>query len=361
MELTDMKKKYLSIFVLFIIGACSINSYLEIPNVDVITETNNARPCWRWDACYNATGYRYKISGNNTWRHVSGNTRSFIPNSNLPEGRHTIYVQSTIDGQNYSLSGKATVTIRARSHQEQPLVIAHRGSSAHAPENTIASIKKAVEQGAAAVEIDIHRTMDNHIVALHDITLDRTTNGGGPVYEKSLAQIKQLDAGSWFSTDYAGESIPTLEEILNYLQDKDIQLFIEFKSPGRYNGIVPRVLDLITLYNLGNRVHCISFDLSCITEIESLQPDIKTAYLTTDIDTIDFDAFTGDALNVYYRSITNENIEYCTLNTIPLYVWTIDGKNDLVRFIRPGIAGITTNKPDTLLTMIEHEFIWNTE
>jgi len=91
---------------------------------------------------------------------------------------------------------------------------AHRGASGHAPENTIAALEKAIAQGAGMAEIDIQQTADDRFAVFHDDLLDRTTNGVGPLWEKTLAELQTLDAGSWFGPGWSGERIPSLEEVL---------------------------------------------------------------------------------------------------------------------------------------------------
>jgi len=109
-------------------------------------------------------------------------------------------------------------------------VIAHRGASAYAPENTIAAFALAAEQGAPWFELDTYLTADKHVIVLHDTTIDRTTSGEGPVGEHTLAELKQLDAGSWRGEEFAGERMPTLEESLIFARENDIGVYIEPKS-----------------------------------------------------------------------------------------------------------------------------------
>ena len=98
--------------------------------------------------------------------------------------------------------------------QDQPLVIAHRGFSGVAPENTLAAFRKAIDVGADMFELDVLLSQDEHVVVIHDDTLERTTNGTGKVIDHTLAELQALDAGSWFSPEFAGEPIPTLEDAL---------------------------------------------------------------------------------------------------------------------------------------------------
>src|SRR6266496_640164 len=104
----------------------------------------------------------------------------------------------------------------------RPIVFAHRGASAHAPENTIAAFELALAQNADAIELDVKLTADGHVVVIHDSTVDRTTGSRGRVKDLSLAQLRSLDAGSFFSEKYRGEKIPTLEEVLEAVGKRTI-------------------------------------------------------------------------------------------------------------------------------------------
>jgi hypothetical protein len=114
----------------------------------------------------------------------------------------------------------------------KPLIIAHRGASAYAPENTLAAFKKAIDLGADGIELDVHLSKDGEVVVIHDRTIDRTSNGKGQVAEMSLKELKALDFGSWFSDEYQKESIPLLREVLELLKDWNGLLNIELKQNG---------------------------------------------------------------------------------------------------------------------------------
>src|SRR5713226_3973035 len=109
------------------------------------------------------------------------------------------------------------------------LVIGHRGASGHAPENTLASFKKAVALGATFIETDLHLSRDARLVAIHDATVNRTTNGQGVVHDMTLAELRRLDAGSWFGSEFAGERIPMLEELLEFSKKNDVVFYMELK------------------------------------------------------------------------------------------------------------------------------------
>ena len=106
------------------------------------------------------------------------------------------------------------------------LVIAHRGASGHAPENTLAAFKRAVGLGATFIETDLQLTRDSRFVAMHDGTVNRTTNGQGKVHDMTMAELRRLDAGSWFGSEFAGERIPTLDEILEFSKKHDVVFYL---------------------------------------------------------------------------------------------------------------------------------------
>src|SRR2546429_348487 len=116
------------------------------------------------------------------------------------------------------------------------LVIAHRGASGHAPENTMAAFRKAVAQGATFIETDLQLSRDAHFVAIHDGTVNRTTNGRGSVHDLTLVELRELDAGSWFGSEFSGERIPTLEEILQFSKKNDVVFYLEMKPSGAWGG-----------------------------------------------------------------------------------------------------------------------------
>ena len=116
------------------------------------------------------------------------------------------------------------------------LVIAHRGASGHAPENTLAAFKRAVALGATFIETDLQLTRDSRLVAMHDATVNRTTNGQGKVHDLTLMELRRLDAGSWFGSEFAGERIPTMDDILEFSKKHDVVFYLELKPGGSWGG-----------------------------------------------------------------------------------------------------------------------------
>lgn len=169
-------------------------------------------------------------------------------------------------------------------------LIAHRGYSATAPENTLASFQAALEQPIMGVEFDVHLSADGIPVVIHDASVDRTTNGQGKVAEKTLAQLQALDAGSWFDSRFAKETIPTLAEVLALFSGTPVQLYIELKSPQNWSS--QRVRELMKqldqwrdspLETLRDRCIIASFNHQFIATLQKQFPQFRTGYGIADL------------------------------------------------------------------------------
>lgn len=162
--------------------------------------------------------------------------------------------------------------------------VAHRGASGYAPENTMAAFDKAAWMRADYFELDVQRSKDGRLVIMHDTKVDRTTDGTGYVKDLTLAQLKQLDAGSWFNPAFAGEPIPTLEEVLDRYRGKRVKILIELKSPSLYPGIEQQVADELAKRNLDKRrdkVIVQSFDLDSVQRFHQILPSVPVGVLTS--------------------------------------------------------------------------------
>lgn len=177
------------------------------------------------------------------------------------------------------------------------VVAAHRGAKRVAPENTISAFEKALSMGAAALELDTHVTNDGQVVVVHDSHVDRTTNGSGPVRSLTAAEVTGLDAGSWYSPEFAGARIPTLAEVLELTKGR-ARLNIELKSAS---GDAPRVIDLVRQHDALDRALLMSFDLdSVLAAKQYAQSDLAVLPIVTErlVDPLAFVRSTGmDGLN----------------------------------------------------------------
>src|SRR5258706_7669974 len=158
------------------------------------------------------------------------------------------------------------------------LVIAHRGASGHAPENTLAAFRKAVAHGAPFIETDLQLSRDARFVAIHDSTVDRTTGSCGAVHDLTLAELRRLDAGSWFGSEFAGEHIPTLEEILEFAKRHDVVFYLEIKPGGSWGGEHALIGALRESGEIARTV-VISFDASVVGAVRKTEPTLMTGLL----------------------------------------------------------------------------------
>jgi glycerophosphoryl diester phosphodiesterase len=161
-------------------------------------------------------------------------------------------------------------------------LIAHRGASGHAPENTLIAVRRAMEMRAEMVEVDILLSKDGIPVLLHDPSLDRTTNGTGFVTDYTLEELKRLDAGSWFGEQFVGERIPTVDELLEFCKGK-MALNLEIKTQAVTDtlegGIVEMVVNLVRKHGMERNVIFSSFDPRVIVQLKKIAPDIAGAIL----------------------------------------------------------------------------------
>jgi len=242
-----------------------------------------------------------------------------------------------------------------------PLIIAHRGASGHAPENTIAAIDKALEMGADVIEIDVHQTLDSVIILMHDVTLNRTTNMTGSIKDYHWASIKNADAGSWFSADFAGEEIPTLEEVISQINDRAL-LLIEIKKGGDYYpGIELRVLDIIKSNHAESWCMIQSFSDEAIQNFIELKSGMKVYKLA--LGNIPFwPAYIDGKIRcgsiLKYKEVAgiNPNLNFAGKRIIrrlhergqEIFVWTVNKEKDMRKLVGLGVDGIITNYPDKL-------------
>ena len=175
---------------------------------------------------------------------------------------------------NFKKSGLPTLPGKVK-----PYVMAHRGNQVQCPENTLAAFKRAISDGADIIETDLHLTRDGAFVCIHDATLDRTTNGTGPVAEKNLHQIRQLSASNHFSR-FLHERIPTLEETAAIIPP-DVALALELKTDAFLDeAVCQKLVDILNKSGLTARTLVISFSLPRITAVKKVAPEIHTGWIT---------------------------------------------------------------------------------
>lgn len=233
----------------------------------------------------------------------------------------------------------------------RPLVVAHRGASALAPEHTIAAYELAVEAGADALELDIRLSADGQAVVIHDATLDRTTDATGPVHERTLQQLKRLDAGAWFGHAFRGQRIQTLTEVLERFRDR-ARFVIELKGGSDfYPGIEERVLTFLQIYEVLDRTLLLSFDHLALRKLKDLDRDVRLGALVVGR-LLDPAALAPpgllDAVCLEAELTTGREVELLRKAGLEVYVWVVNDPLTAKRFAAWGATGVITDHPDLL-------------
>jgi glycerophosphoryl diester phosphodiesterase len=243
-----------------------------------------------------------------------------------------------------------------------PLVIAHRGDSAHRPENTLASFTSALEVGAGIVELDVHLTRDGHVVVIHDPTVDRTTSGTGRVRDLALTDLRALSAGftARFGDAWAGERVPLLAEVLALCRGR-ARVMIEIKhdavTDDADGGLEARTVAEVRRAGMTDQVALISFDRRALRRCQELAPEMTRGHL--------FSRATVDEVLLGLREIdsplampekgmlSDELRERTREVGVRLATWVVDDPAELRALSRFDLYGIGTNRPGILIEALQ--------
>ena len=245
-------------------------------------------------------------------------------------------------------------------------LVGHRGAAGLAPENTLAAIQKGLDAGVDAIEVDIQQSKDSTVFILHDKTLDRTTNGKGLLKNYTTKELKKLDAGSKFNSEFAGEKLPTLDEAFLLINGKATFL-IEIKDGSEmYPGIEKRLVETIHKYHANNWVIVHSFNTKALQRIHELDSTLRLHKLFifklnfipllydgqlhyTNIDQFPY----CEAMSVYYKFINPHLVKLVHSQGQKINAWTVNDTTVARRLLDMGVDGIITNFPNRMKTLIE--------
>jgi len=237
---------------------------------------------------------------------------------------------------------------RSASH---PMVVAHRGASAHAPENTQAAFRLAAEQGAHAIELDAKLSADGQVVVFHDRTVERTTGSRGAIQDLTLAQLKTLDAGSFFDAQYAREPIPTLEEVFDTVGQR-LLINVELTNyAAPFDNLVPRVAELVRAFHLEERILFSSFHPFNLYRAAQLLPEVPRAILAGPgrsgwwARSRMMRAVSPEAVNPYFSDASAFYLQRQREHGRKVYVWTVNDPIEMARLLRDGADGLITDDP----------------
>lgn len=237
----------------------------------------------------------------------------------------------------------------------QLLVIAHRGASGYAPENTLAAFRRAVAQGASFIETDLHLTRDAHFVAIHDEAVDRTTNGKGAVQNMTLGEIRRLDAGSWFASEFMSERIPTLDDVLEFARKNDVVFYLELKPSGFWGGEHALISQLRNSTEIARSV-VISFDPVILASLRKIEPTLMTGLLHDGKLADPFEkAVEIGARQLAVRGdlVTPNFLQRARSLDLQVVCWTVNSPAHMRMLIAAGVDGIMSDYPDRLLAVLK--------
>jgi len=234
------------------------------------------------------------------------------------------------------------------------LNIAHRGASAAAPANTMAAFEKALALGADGIELDVQLSADGVPVVIHDFTVDHTTDGSGKVARMTLAQLEQLDAGSYFDPAFAGERIPTLEKVLEVMGNR-LLLNIELKGFSLFDkGLERAVIGLIEQHDLHSRVFLSSFNPFSLWRTKRIAPHVPVGLLYSPDLPLPLRRawlaflFPHEARHPHHTMVNARYMAWARRRGYRVNTWTVDDPEEMRRLIGLGVDGIITNVPDVL-------------
>lgn len=230
------------------------------------------------------------------------------------------------------------------------LVIAHRGASGHAPENTMASFLRALAMGAPAIELDVHQTLDHELVVAHDDDLKRCARDRRLLKNVHWDDVSSLDVGAWFGKEYTGEKLPRLDDVFDILP-KNVELHVEIKRGSSvYPGIEERVVDLIHKRAASARTVISSFDHAALYSVRSLDQKVRLGYLLglTTLKTAfrEMKEIDAESLNVSVRQTLARTVKAAHDRGRKILVYTVNTPAERDRLRKLGVDGIFCNYPE---------------
>ncbi len=240
--------------------------------------------------------------------------------------------------------GVGIYLLRGVRGHDAAVVIAHRGAAAYAPENTLAAVEKALQQKADYVEIDVQETADGEIVVAHDSDFMKVAKVDLKVWDATWAELQEVDIGSWFAPEFAGERVPHLRDVLERARGRG-RVTIELKYYGHDRQLEQRVIDLVEQMGAADRVILMSLHYDGIRKLRALRPDWTVGLLTAKA-VGDLTALDADFLAVNVGLATRRFVRRAHAQGKEVYVWTVDDPVRMFQMLNLGVDGLITNRPD---------------
>ena len=236
-------------------------------------------------------------------------------------------------------------------------IYAHRGYSAKYPENTLPAFQAAANLPIDGVEFDVHLTKDRQIVVIHDESINRTSNGEGYVKDMLLQELREFDYGNWFGEEFAGATIPTLEEVLKVFKSTDFRVNIELKSDiFVYEGLEELVLQEVAALQMLDQVVISSFDHEAVARVAELAPNVENAalFVNTILDVADYqEKLPAKALHVSLPSALRHPVQEAIEKGSVVRVWTVNKVEHAALLADTGVEAIFTDEPEKMLVFLK--------
>lgn len=223
-------------------------------------------------------------------------------------------------------------------------VMAHRGASTEAPENTMAAFQKAIDDMADYIELDVQLTNNGEVIVMHDSNAYRTTGVDANIVNMTYKEVKTLDAGSWFSDEYVGENVPSLKEVLELTQGK-IKLNIELKPADNGTALAKNTVRIIEKYNMVNDCVITSFSESALKAVKTYNQEIKVGYILSAAYGDFYDMKNVDFFSVNAAFLSKRTIDAIHNSGKRVYAWTVNNKESIKNLTNKGVDGIITDNP----------------
>lgn len=232
-------------------------------------------------------------------------------------------------------------------------IFAHRGSSGMYPENTLVAFEAAKQLKIEGIELDVHLSKDGELMVIHDESVNRTTNGQGFVKDMSIDELRLLDAGSWKGSEYSGQRIPFLSEVLNLFQDTHHVINIELKSDiFPYEGLADKVLELVNRMDMQDRIILSSFDHEVLQYVGEKFPHVETACLTMEV-MIGMPTYlhnlSANAAHVFFPTALRRMGQELVQADIPIRAFTVNEKAYAEMLEEAGVDAIFTDFPEKFI------------
>ncbi len=234
----------------------------------------------------------------------------------------------------------------------KPVIEAHRGNSAYAPENTLTAFRQAMALSAPWIELDIHTAADGELIVMHDATVDRTTNGTGTIAEMTSAEIKCLDASYSFESQGTGEPVPFLSEVIELVGSGPVSLNVEVKGVELGGTTAQRLVRLLRDAPNGQRHLISSFDLASLLAIRAVCPDMVLAMLGNGPPALEQARTHGFGwVHSHHEGVTAELVARAHDSGVKVMAWTVDDPARFGYFAELGVDKLCTNRPGDMLTV----------